>query len=84
MHCMLLWKLLKSYKNIQKFLGISLSKFDTEEIFNASPKTTNIPPETNKELVQRFKSTYDYMLGRFGDSMKEIWERYDLLDSLQA
>ena len=74
----------ESYKNIQKFLGISLSKFDTEEIFNASPKTIHIPPETNKELVQRFKSTYDYMLGRFGDSMKEIWERYDLLDSLQA
>ena len=71
-----------SYTNIQNFLGISLNKFDTEQVFNASPKTTEIPRETNHELVQRFRSTYDYMLDRFGNSMKDIWQGYQLLNNI--
>ena len=71
-----------SYTNIQNFLGISLNKFDTEQVFNASPKTTEIPPETNQELIQRFRSTYDYMLDRFGNSMKDIWQGYQLLNNI--
>ena len=74
----------KSYEDIQKFLGISINKFDVDEVFNASPKTTHIPPDTNKELVERFRSTYEYMYNRFGDSMTKIWERYGLLESPQA
>ena len=73
-----------SYKDIQKFLGISLKKFDTEQVFNASPKTSDIPAETNKELVNRFQSTYAYILNRFGSPMKEIWQGYEVLDKLQA
>ena len=71
-----------SYTNIQNFLGISLNKFDTEQVFNASPKTTEIPPETNQELVHRFRSTYDYMLDRFGNSMKDIWQGYQILNNI--
>ena len=71
-----------SFSNIQNFLGIPLKKFDTEQVFNASPKTTDIPRSTNKELVERFQSTYAYMLNRFGGSMKEIWQGYDLLENL--
>ena len=71
-----------SYTNIQNFLGIPLNKFDTEQVFNASPKTTEIPRETNHELVQRFRSTYDYMLDRFGNSMKDIWQGYQLLNNI--
>ena len=74
----------KSHEDIQRFLGISIKKFDSGEVFNASPKSTQIPDETNKELVERFQSTYEYMQRRFGDSMTEIWERYKLLESLQA
>ena len=73
-----------SFEKIQKFLGISLNKFDMEQVFNASPKTTDIPAETNKELVEHFKSTYEFILSRFGQSMKEIWQGYDLLDKPQA
>lgn len=73
-----------SFEKIQKFLGISLNKFDTEQVFNASPKTTDIPTETNKELIKRFESTYTFILSRFGQSMKEIWQGYDLLENSQA
>lgn len=73
-----------SYTNIQKFLGIPLKKFDTEQVFNASPKTSDMPTETNKELVNRFKSTYAFILDRFGNSMKEIWQGYKILDRLQT
>ena len=69
-----------SHANIQKFLGISLKKFDTEQVFNASPKTSDIPAEINKELVNRFQSTYAFILDRFGSQMKEIWQGYDVLD----
>ena len=74
----------KSHEDIQRFLGISINKFDSEEVLNASPKSTHIPDDANKELIERFQSTYNFMHRRFGDSMKEIWERYELLENLQA
>ena len=71
------------YENIQRFLGISINKFDNEEVFNASPKSTHIPDAANKELIERFQSTYNFMHRRFGESMKEIWERYELLENFR-
>jgi len=73
----------QSHDDIQKFLNISIDEFETKEVINASPKTTSIPPETNKKLVERFKPTYIYMHKRFGNSMKDLWERYKILENLQ-
>jgi len=72
----------QSHDEIQRFLGMPINKFETEEVFNASPKTISIPPEVNKKLVERFKPTYLYMQQRFGDSMKDIWDGYKLLGNL--
>jgi hypothetical protein len=68
-----------SHNAIQNFLGINLQPFGTSEIFNASPKTVNISLELNQELVPKFMSTYEYILKRFGPSMRTIWQGYNFI-----
>ena len=68
-----------SFQAIQRFLNIPLDTFDASQVFNASPKSSSLPTELNQKLVKRFQPTYDFIADRHGESIKELWQGYQLL-----
>jgi len=69
----------QSFKSIQQFLGIPLETFDSSQVFNASPKSNNMPDELNKKLVEYFRPTYEAISERHGDAVRQLWQGYQLL-----
>ena len=69
----------QSFQSIQQFLGIPLETFDSSQVFNASPKSNNMPDELNKKLVEYFRPTYDAISERHGDAVRQLWQGYQLL-----
>ena len=68
-----------NFQRIQSFLQIPLKPFDSSQVFNASPKSSSIPDELNHKLVQHFKSTYEFVADRHGDTVRSLWQGYNLL-----
>jgi len=71
----------ESSKSIINFLGSELKNFDSSEVVNASPKTTSIPADVNYKLTQKFSRTYKFIEDRFGETVKELWQGYKLLEA---
>ena len=69
----------QSFQSIQQFLGIPLETFDSSQVFNASPKSNNMPDELNKKLVEYFRPTYEAISERHGDAVRQLWQGYQLL-----
>lgn len=69
----------QSFQSIQQFLGIPLERFDSSQVFNASPKSNNMPDELNKKLVEYFRPTYEAISERHGDAVRQLWQGYQLL-----
>ncbi|MGB1622641.1 MAG: hypothetical protein ACPHAS_08260, partial [Synechococcus sp.] len=68
-----------NFQRIQSFLQIPLKPFDSSQVFNASPKSSAIPDELNHKLVQHFKPTYEFVADRHGDTVRSLWQGYNLL-----
>lgn len=68
-----------SFKRIKNFLGIDLKPFDAAHIANASPKQLALPEQLNLQLVERYRPTYEFIRGRYGDSMLDRWQGYQFL-----
>ena len=66
----------ESRTRLQQFLKLELQEFDSNQIVNASPKSETIPEELNQHLVNHFRSTYAFMLGRHGDMITNLWQGY--------
>lgn len=64
------------HSEFEDFLDMRLRAFNPSEILNASPKTKFISTELNQEIAAKFKTTYEFMLNRFGPSMRSIWQGY--------
>ena len=62
----------QSFQSIQQFLGIPLETFDSSQVFNASPKSNNMPDELNKKLVKHFRPTYEAISERHGDAVRQL------------
>lgn len=69
----------ESSAKIISFIGSNLNNFDSEEVVNASPKSTPIPKEINTQIAQRYSETYEFIQERFGEGMKDLWQGYKFL-----
>ena len=68
-----------SHHKIEHFLGIQLQPFNAAHIANASPKQLHLPKQLNLEIVERYRQTYNFIRNRYGNSMLNLWQGYQLL-----
>ena len=69
----------KTFKDIQSFLDLDIEPFDPSFIVNASPKGHSIPEDINCKMVQHFHETYNFILNRYGEKMRNLWQGYSVL-----
>jgi len=76
--------ILKSYADFGRFLGIELQDPDFDLIKNASLMKQPLPKQLAEEATNFYSTTYEFILEKFGDQVKDLWAGFQYLDHPQS
>lgn len=68
-----------SYSKLGEFLGINLCEPTFDLVKNSSLMKGPVPQDLAEEAARYYAPTYDFILRRFGERMKDLWEGFRYL-----